>query len=286
MKNMMTKNSNKTVFFLIAIIFILFFAGNVFSGVLVSTSVDKEEIMKNEVAYFTIKIFNDTNSTVNNLALRMEGTNGIIFLENNSAVLLKEIESINSLEGKEIKLRFKVNEVHKETAELFVYYGQEKEQKYVSGTFVNTKEKPVLIKTSAEKKQTDSGQEIFVNFEIHNLSKESIYGVAADVSAPAGFEIKTSPFFTEELPNNDSLEKEFEILAPIAAEGVQTIIFTYGYFDVNGPHYFEETFDISFERTNNLFLAVIGLIILAIAIFVYISQKGSNKKEKVKGTGK
>jgi len=262
------------------IAFTLFLVGTVNAQVLVNTQVDKNELSTNEVAFLTVNIYNDTGIDIENFVFRAEVSDNLTILENDSQILLKEIGLIKQGMGKETKIKVKANSTKKEIGEMFAYYGNNME--FVSGTFVTTKESPVVIKTSISKKLFDEGEKIIVDFEIHNYSKEPLYNVAIEVSAPQGFIVETAPVIIPILEDNNSLKNQFEILVPLNASGEQTILLNYGFFDNTGVHFFEETFIENFEKGNNTLLAAIGIIVLIIAVIVYMST--AKKETKIKGT--
>ncbi len=253
-----------------------------YSQVLVNTSIDKENITKNEIARLNIKIFNDSQISLKNYSIRIEVTDNLVLTKTNQRIYAEIIDEIKIGETKELTYFFKPISTTPNIGKVFVYYGENKE--YVSGTFVNLINSPILFKTGARKIFDNSGEKIIIDFEVFNYSKERIFDLGGEVIAPNGFVVQTEGFMIPYLDDNNSLKKSFEILAPLGAVGEQEIILAYGYFDNNSPHYFEETHLVSFENNNRFFLAGVGIIVLIIAIFIYLSKTSKTPKDNIKGT--
>ncbi len=268
-------HSKKIILFLVLLLTINF----VNAEILVHTNIDKNTLSTNEVAFFNVNLYNN-DAELLNYPIKIETSDNLILLENENKIFMEIIDSIKEDRTKELKFRFKAINSKEEIGKIFVYYGNNLQ--FVSGTFVEVKELPMEIKTSAEKKSTPEGDKIFIKIEIQNKTGKEIYNVGAEVFSPNGFIVRTEPFFTPFLADQNKINYEFEILAPLEANGEQKFILAYGFFEENKPHYFEESFNISFEKRNNLWLAGIGLVILVIAIIFYVN-KGS-KKPDVKGT--
>ena len=118
-----------------------------------------------------------------------------------------------------------------------------------------------------------------------NYTKEPLYNVAFEMKAPSAFEIKTAPLFFEQIDPQETVTGTFEIQPPLETLGKQKVILAYGYFDANGPHYFEESFDLDFSQGDSrLLLGIVGLIVLIVAIFLYMGSRKTSGNPKVKGT--
>ncbi|MDD4251388.1 MAG: hypothetical protein PHX27_04320 [Candidatus ainarchaeum sp.] len=271
----------KTIIKKISILFlILFFIGNSSAEVLVNTNISKNSIGLNEIAFFTINFFNDGNE-LNGYPIRIETSENLLILENDQQIFFENIDSLKQGILKEVKIKFKAINTKKDIGKIFVYYGDNLQ--FVSGTFIKINDLPIIIKTSAQKNSTTEGEKIILNFELKNISNEIIYNIGAQAIAPNEFLIKTEPLFKQTIKDGEIIKQEFEILAPLEALGETKFTLAYGFFDSNEPHYFEENFLISFEKNNNTMLAVIGIIILVIAVAMYF-QSGK-KDPNIKGTG-
>lgn len=270
-------NFTKKILFLFILLSII---GFVNSTILVNSVIDKETLSTNEVAHLKINLYNNGEET-ENYPIRIETTENLIILENEQKALLKNIENLKANMGKEITIKIKALNTKSDTGKIYVYYGNE--MQFVSGTFVNTKEQPVIFKTNAEKKIIKGEEKIIINFEIHNYLGSPIYNVGVEAKAPESFIIENAIDVIPVIYDNNSFTKEIEILPPLGINGEQKIILAYGYFDENEAHYFEESFNIQFEKQNNFLLVGIGIIILVIAVFVYMSQKNKPAQD-IKGT--
>ena len=279
MTNMKKSNIFRILIFSLTIICI---TASVFSEVLVNTSVDKESISQNEVAIFTVRIFNDSKDDITNYYLKLQTTDNLVFTESEQSILAQKIDLIRAGTVKEIKTKFKAINMTKDSGNLYAYYG-DLNPKNVSGTFINTKQSGVSAITSAQIVSDNSGDKIVVTFEMHDFSGKPIYNVIAGVTAPSGFDVLTKNAGYPIIPDTNSVTQNFEVRVPLSANGSEKVTISYGYFDDNSPHYFEETHTIEIQRTNNYLLGIIGIVILIIAVFIYlrVSKKGSNG---VKGT--
>lgn len=280
-------NNHKKIFTLaILLITIISFAN---ADLLVNSTIDKKFLYPNEIGFVTIKILNDSNIPIN-LLLRIEGADNLVFIEEKEEkmTLLRELDNLNPQEPKQITIKVKALSVKKEPSAIFVYYGTEMDDSYkglpfFSGTITQTKENPVEVISKAEKKQTESGESIITKLTITNNSGKEIFAIAGEIIAPKDFDIKTDPYFFESLKDKNSITLESEIMVPINANGEQKIIQVYGFFDEYGPHYFEKTHSFNFVKTNRTLLAIIGIVVLAAAIYLYIQQ--TKKGTDIKGSG-
>jgi hypothetical protein len=259
-------------------IILIFLIGMVNATVLVNTEVNKESIGMNEVAIMKIKLLNN-EMNIENYPIRIETGENLVLLENEQTIAVREVDLEKDIE-KVIEIRFKAINTDEETGKLFVYHGDKLQ--FVSGTYIETKPLPVIFNTSVEKRILEDGEKIFVHFEAHNYSQKPIYNLGIEIIVPENFISNKEQEIIPILMDNNSLEREFVISPPLEAEGDRKIIVAHGYFDDEGAHYFEESHVISFEKNNNLLLAGIGIIVLIIAVFIYMS-KGQEKLE-VKGT--
>ncbi len=248
--------------------------------VLVNAHVDKSEISTNEVNLLIVDLYNN-ESEITNYPLRIETSSNLVLSENEQHTLLQYVDSLKEGIGKEVKIKFKAINTEKETGEIFVYYGDE--LKFVSGTYVSTKTSPIIVNTTAEKRIEDGVEKIVIDFELYNYSKKPIYNVALQAIAPENFIVNNPEEIIPIIYDNNKISQKLEILPPLGINGEQKVLLTYGYFDENTPHYFEETFTFQFTKSNNSLLAGIGLIVLIIAILLYMS-KGNAPKQGIKGT--
>ncbi|MFA5763879.1 MAG: hypothetical protein WC915_03625 [archaeon] len=248
--------------------------------VLVNARVDKSQISTNEVNLLIVDLYNN-GTDITNYPIRIETSSNLVLSENEQHTLLQYIDLLKEGVGKEVKIKFKAINTEKETGEIFVYYGDE--LKFVSGTYVSTKELPVMIKTTAEKRIEDDVEKIIIDFELYNYSKTPIYNIGLQAIAPENFEVNNPQEIIPIIYDNNKISQRIEILPPLGINGEQKVLLAYGYFDENTPHYFEETFTFEFTKSNNFILAGIGLIVLVIAVLIYMS-KGNKPKQDIKGT--
>lgn len=287
-KNLIGGKSIFQKFFLVLllILFLSFVSGEV----LVTTYVEKNEIYPYEMNNLVIKILNNSPTVLDKFYLRIQGDDSVVFVEEGveKKNLSKEILELESNITKEIKIKFKTIVVKKEPSALFVYYGFENDYSkgvlpFVSGTIVNTKENKVNITTKVEKTSSLSGEEINGSISISNKTGSIITRLASEMIVPDGFDLKSEPFFVEVIDSN-IVSTKFNALAPINVDGEQIVLIVYGYFDENGVgHYFEKEHKVSFVKTNRSFLALIGIIVLIIAVFLYLQR--TKKDDKLKGSG-
>ena len=253
------------------------------ASILASTSVDKTSLSTNEIGILTIKLLNDSDTEAKNIILRVQADEQIRFISEGEeqTILAQIIESIPAGQGKEIPVKIKSVSSKKETASIYVYYGQENPLKYANVTMIETKELPVTISSSIQKKNLNQKDTLVVSFKLVNNSTGALTKASAEVLAPAGFESIAAPLYVENVAQNASIEKSFEVIAPLETTGEQTVILAYGFFDANGPHYFENQFKANFQQPNYTLIVALGLIVLITAVYLYTKKdKGTN----IKGT--
>lgn len=257
---------------------------------LVTTYTEKTEIYPNEIDFLVVKVLNNSNIVLDKAYLRIEGSEDIIFVDSDGEkeILLTGLVDLAPGVTKELKFKFKSLEVNKDPSALFVYYGFEKDYSkgilpFVSGTIVSTKDSKVTITTKVDKSQTSAGGEIIGEVVVSNKSGKVISKFGSEMIVPDNFDLKSEPFFTEEIIDSNNVSIKFNALAPINVDGEQRILLVYGYFDENGAHYFEKEHKVSFVKTNRSILALVGIIVLIIAVFLYL--KSTKKDDKLKGSG-
>lgn len=284
-------NHKSSIFKKISLFFVLLlFCSFVSAEVLLTTYPEKTELFPYELDILVVKILNNSENILDNLHLRIEGSDNIVFVEEGQEkkVLLRELTKIEPNVTKELRLKFKATSVKKEASALFVYYGFENDYQkgilpFVSGTIVITKENKVVVTTKIDKTTTSAGDEINGEISISNKTGGIITMLASEMIVPSGFDLKTAPFFTETISDSNTVSTKFNALAPLQVDGEQTVLIVYGYFDENGPHYFEKEHKVSFVKSNRAFLALIGIVVLIIAVFLYLQR--TKKDDKLKGSG-
>jgi hypothetical protein len=276
------QNNSKWIILVILLVFVTSFAN---AQVLFGPAIDKEVITENEVALLSITIYNDNNFEISDY-LRFDSSENMGFLDSDEKIVLQEFGPIKPYEKEIINVRIKANNTKKAEGVIYGYYGinETGEAKYAFVARVKIEKKPIFIQTSSKMKDTDTGKTIFVDYKLVNSSPDALHNVAFEVIAPTGFEVRTEPQIYETVALEETIQGTFEIYPPLEAIGTQKIIISYGYFDINGPHYFEENFEIKFEQFNTkLLLGIVGIIVLAIAIFLYMGSRKSDDN-KIKGS--
>jgi len=271
---------------IILLLILIFFSTLTNANILFGPSIDKSQITENEVAYLEITIYNDNNFVVEDY-LRLQSSDNISFLDQEEKIIAKSFGPINPYEKEVIKVRIKANSLKENEGNIYGYYGMDNDgtASYAFVARVVVKQVPIFIKSSSTLKNTSTGETIFVDYKLTNSSQEPIYGIAFETRAPNGFEIKTEPAIYEKIEVGETVEGTFEIYPPLGAIGDQKITLSYGYYDINGPHYFEKDFGITFQQTDSkLLLGIVGIIVLAIAIFLYLGSR-KEKETDIKGTG-
>ena len=180
---------------------------------LASTSVDKNSLSTNEIGMLTIKLFNDSQDELKEIIVRATADEQIRFLEEEEkTAFVTSITSIPGGSGKELKVAIKSLSAKKDTANIYVYFGNTQPFTQAAVTTLYTKEIPILVKATVEKKTLNNKETILVDFKLTNTSKEAITKVSAEVIPPTGFEGVAAPVFAETLQAGASIEKKFEII--------------------------------------------------------------------------
>jgi len=276
----------RTSYSILAVALALVLISSVCSAqILVSTTMDKENFYENEVGMLTIKVANDYPEEVENVTLRIECSEGIMVVDNfeEKSVIIKETGKIRSGGSKEVFVKLKVVSLAEAKPTVFVYYGKDDLQN-ASVTYVSAVDSPVSVKTNARRVNSPEGEKIIVGFKLVNYSSTPLSEVVAEAIAPENYLIRTPPLVMNNVGDRNVAEEQFELVPPPEASGVQNIVLSYGYIDDKGAHYFEENFEVNIERTNQLVLAVIGIVVLIIAGYLYMLKSRSEKEKAVKGT--
>jgi len=279
------QRASKCKLLLALLLVLLFFTCFANAKILANVSSEKQQLQENEISFLEISFYNDEGMAVNDLSVRVEGGEQIVFVEETDrATIAKKIDFIGAHETEKIRLKMKLISAKKPSATIYVYYGTGGATPFAAATYIEAVESPILVKATASKKTSDGSEKAIIDFKITNFSKTPITAIAAEMLAPQGFEIKTEPLIKDVLLENESAEKSFEALAPLNAAGEQTLKLSYGYMDGNSIHYFEKTFLLNFERDNRLIYAAIGIIVLLVAVYFFVSKTKGQKE--VQGTQK
>jgi len=268
---------------LLGAICIILFATITNASILATASTDKTTLSTDEVGLLTIKIFNDSDTEAKEIILRAQADEAIRFIDGEEKTLfITSITSLPAGSGNEIRLNIKSVSSLNKSANIYIYYGTEEPLRYASVTMVETEELPISVKSGIEKKSLNGKETVAVSFKFVNNSKDAIHNVGAEVISPSGFETVTAPLFTEILAPNATIEKKFEVMAPLETTGEQKIVLAYGYFDdSNTPHYFEKEYKVTFQKPNYTIIILAGIIVLIIAAYMYVNK---DKKKEVKGS--
>lgn len=271
---------------IVVLVLLIIVSSFCFSQILVSTEVDKRTFYENEVGTLRIKIANDLPEDIENITLRLEGSDGVRFVTNfeEQQIMIQETGEIRSGGSKEIYVKMKVVSLVDSQPKIFVYYGNTDVLQNVSGTYVEAVQSPVVVKTNTQRINSEEGEKIIVDFSLVNYSQNELKEVIAEIVAPENYIIRTPPLIATNVSDKNSVEETFELIPPPEASGMQKIVLSYGYIDEVGAHYFEENFEVNIERTNQLILAVIGIVILVVAGYLYI-LKSKDNDSGLKGTG-
>ena len=271
-------------------VFLIFVAilPTVDAKIFVSTSLDTQTLYTDEIASLTIEIIEDGKPT-SDVLFRVEGSEGIVFPENDDAsTYVTEAEVVNEHLPSAIHVRIRAVPTKKSSANILVYYGNYYEGSgplpYVSGTYVALKEKPALVKATAVKRLDPEGEKVVIDFSLVNNSGQELRNVMAEVIAPQGFDVKTKTLIIDSVADGNSVKRIFEVLAPLEVTGTQKVVLSYGYMDSNGPHYFEKTFPVSFAKSDNSILLIVGIIVLIVAVLIYVRKTRAKPEKEVVGT--
>ena len=271
--------------------------GQVNANILANVSVDKDKLAIDEMDALVIDLFNDVNFEQKDVQLRIEAGSGIVFPENyDKQIIVEKVDSIKGLAGKEVKVRIKgaiippnpnplQGTAEVTTSNIFVYYGTKADSdqpKYASGTFVTIVPASVLVTSSAQKVNQNGEQLVEIDFKMTNNTGGDI-NIMAEMLAPKDFEIKTAPILMGPIVDKNSFSSKFTASAPLDVTGNQTVTLSYGYVDQSGKHYFEKNSIVSFQKSYSIYLGIVGIIVLAIAIFIYIRKTKGDPN--IKGTG-
>lgn len=291
----MKKNEELAGKYKIALITVIFatlacFALNAEANAQFSVSSDKQQLSQNEIGILTIDITNDSNNAINLLIIRIEGGDQIGFDEAEGlGTLVKNISNIPAYSPKELKIRFRVLNTQKSTANILAYYGEKEPLQFVSGTFIKTVPGNATLTASANAVDSLQGRKITVDFELANNATVPMQNVAFELKAPQEFTSIPAPILLDEIQDHNSYKGSFELHVPPEVSGEQKIILAYGYVDGNTgiKHYFEKNFSVTIIRQDTLYmnrgyLIALALIILIVAVFLL--RRGKGKSEPVTGT--
>ncbi len=274
---MIMKKKSNFAFILIILIFLLNVA---FAQIAVTVNTEKEFLYENEIQWINVKVINDSNQEIEKVNLKIEGTNKI--------KLIKEFEEQNSIldnvgpirAGGAIEKKYKIKQGNgtENVTKIFIYHSLDNSFNNVTGTYFEKKFNPIKINSKFNSHSAQEGQRFSVDLEIQNLSSKEIGNFASELLVPQGF---TNPksFFVNIIEDGNNTSHNFETIVAPHLKGTHTLILTYGYFDEFGPHYFEERFDATISQSQ-IHLAVIGVLILIIAVWLYINQRKDSKHAK------
>jgi len=280
----MKQNITKLLWITLIFAFVIAIGASVQSQILASATTDKKVLLENEIALLTIKLMNDSELELKDVALRIQGDEGIYFYEGREEVpiYIKTISSIKPNETYHTTVKVKSTQTKKPTANIYTYYGKVSELNTATVTMIETKTSPVTILTKTKNSAINLNEQIEIDFTLTNGFDRSIYGISAEIMAPNGFEIITPQIREDVLAPKAEMYQKFKVIAPEKATGKQQVTIAYGYFDANTPHYFEKTFKFNIERPNYQLIIMIGVVVLIVAGYLFFRKE---QNTSVKGTG-
>jgi len=274
---------NKTIFLLTLIVLASFTNATI----LASAYTDKPNLGENEVGFLTVKIMNDSTITEQNIYLRVQADEGILFIQglDEQKNFIQTIESIKQNEIKEMRIKIKSNSTLAKNANIYAYFGKDTSPKQAAVTTISLEKLPTEIKATIQKNENDTAT---VDFTLKNTAKTPITNASAELIAASGFDIQTPPLIEDKISPQGELNQKFKVMLPLTANGDQKMLIAYGYFDdKNTPHYFEKMVTVNLFKPNYALIGLIGFAILIGAAYLFLRKSDDKdaKKEKIKGTG-
>jgi len=254
------------------------------ASILATATTDKANLAPDELARLDIKLYNDSDQNVKNVLVQIQADEGITFIDEKKekTFVTKAVERIGAREEIIIVQGIKAITTKQPSATIYVYFGTESPLRNAAATVVALTELPISMKATSERQNIDGEDTLIIDFKLTNHSKETYYKASAEVIAPQGFIVGEKPVFLDSLKQESEITQKFYVSAPADAQGEQTITLAYGFFDSDGPHYFEKRYTMEFNKPNYGFAVLIGVIVLAIAAFMYARK---DEEQKVIGTG-
>jgi len=272
----------------IAFFALLLIAAFVNASILATATVDKTNLAPDELARLSVKLYNDSDSNLINVLVQIQADEGIVFIEGDTEKtnITKTIEKIGAKEELLIVQGMKAVTAKQTSATIYVYYGTAVPLVSAAATVVGLGEMPISVKAESDRQTINDADTLIIDYKFTNHSNETYYKASVEVVAPEGFTVQQKPVFTDSLKPEGMIEQKFYVSAPIDAKGTQTITLAYGFFDSEGPHYFEKRYTMEFSRPDYGIIILIGIIVLAVAAFMYARKdeapavQGTAEKKK------
>ncbi len=254
------------------------------ASILATATVDKTNLAPDELARLQVKLYNDSDQNLKNVLVQIQADEGIVFIEGaaEKANITKSIEKLGAKEEIILVQGLKAVTTKQPSATIYVYYGTTSPLMSAAATVVGLGEMPIIVTSESERKNINDADTLTIDFKLTNDSKETYSKVSVEVVAPDGFTVQQKPVFVDSLNPQGIIEQKFSVAAPIDAKGTQTITLAYGFFDAAGPHYFEKRYQMEFNKPDYGVIILIGIIVLAVAAFMYARR---DDDQKVIGTG-
>ncbi len=275
---------NKIIINLLALFFFVFLIATVNASYLANISTDKKALGENEVALLSLKIMNSSSATIKNTYIRLTSDESIVFVDGmeDKTMLVKTIENLKPNEMKELFFKVKMANTNNESQNIYAYYGETQETTNATVTKVDAIQYPVEVLMESRTINNSGTDQFEVDFSLTNNQDYNLSTFSVEMIAPAKFEVKTKPILIQGLEPKKTIKEKFVAQLPLRAKGEQNVVIAYGFFDSNGPHYFEKTFKVIIQNPNYDIMWVIGVVILFLAVYLFLKKgKGNN----VKGTG-
>jgi hypothetical protein len=280
----MNHNKNTPQRIILSLILLIIVSVTVNATILANAEIDKNNLSTNEIGALRIKFHNDSDTQADKLYIRITSESGLVFIDNGEqkTTILKTIDSLKARETKEVLQGIKVISVDKPIQSIYIYYGFTQPLKTALATSVNTTPLPITVNATMNKSITNNNPTMIINFKLTNDSNLALLKASVEVLAPTGFTVVTPPIVMDKLDSKASIEKTFEVVAPIDASGEQVITIAYGFFDAKGPHYFEKQFKETLRKTNYDLILLLGFIVLIVALYLFL--KHDKPQQMIKGT--
>jgi len=272
----------------LALFALIFAAAFVNASILATATVEKTSLAPDELARLTVKLYNDSDENMTNVLVQVQADEGIVFVDGQAerANMTKTIEKLGAKEEILIVQGIKAIATKQPRSTIYIYYGTNTPLTSAAATVIGLAELPISVKAESERKTINDADTMIIDFKFTNHSEETYHKASVEVVAPKGFNVQQKPVLKDSLKPEEMMNQTFYISAPIDAKGEQIITLAYGFFDSDGPHYFEKRYAMEFNKPDYGMIILIGIIVLAVAAFMYARKyeatalQGTAEKKK------
>lgn len=275
----------------IAFFFVLFFSF-VSAELLVGISpkelsLDQPYLYSGETADFVVSVFNDSNTPVNDIVLKIAVFDGLYILEQENELqqVVRKADSVAQLERKRFFFTVKAGGKPKQDARIVVNYGSGANFSSSVSSVVGIIESPLLLDARVLRSDIGVGGKTSIAVTARNVGKAKLENVFFELVLPAGVYALSPPMAVQELSPGDALiDKGFGFEFDPAISGPKEIVLRVTFLENSLKRTVQKSFIVTASAFNPVLAGILAVIVLLVLAAVFSRSRKQKKAKEEKRT--